>query len=109
MVFEYLLLVIFILVIVILTLLIPFFSNMVVYQENYQEKVSTYECGFEPLESHLAPFEVRYYLLALSFLIFDLEIMFLLPWLVVLPHLLYQGVLSMVIFLFFLVIGFYYE
>lgn len=79
MVFEYVILLIFLVVILLLTLLIPFFSAMVVYQENYQEKISPYECGFEPFEDHVAQFEIRYYLLALLFLIFDLEIVYLLP------------------------------
>ncbi len=79
MVVEYGILIIFLIIIFILTLLIPFFSTMLVYQQNYQEKVSAYECGFEPFEDSLAQFEIRYYLLAILFLIFDLEIIYLLP------------------------------
>lgn len=79
MIFEYIILLIFLILIFILILLIPFISSTVVYQENYQEKISPYECGFEPFEDHLAQFEIRYYLLAILFLIFDLEIVYLLP------------------------------
>lgn len=107
--FEYTLLLMFLGIVFILTLLIPLLSTVVVYQENYQEKISPYECGFEPFETNLAQFEIRYYLLAILFLIFDLEIVYLLPWLVVLPALTYYGIISMVIFFFFLVLGFYYE
>lgn len=109
MIFEYVILLFFLFVILLLTLLIPLFSSIAVYQENYQEKVSPYECGFEPFEDHLAQFEIRYYLLAILFLIFDLEIVYLLPWLVSLHYLTVWGVMSMVSFFFFLVVGFYYE
>lgn len=109
MLFEYVILFLFLLVILILTLLIPFLSATVVYQENYQEKVSPYECGFEPFENNLSQFEIRYYLLAILFLIFDLEIVYLLPWLVMLPYLTYASIFGMLYFFFFLIVGFYYE
>jgi NADH-quinone oxidoreductase subunit A len=79
MIFEYVVLLAFLLVVFVLTFLIPFISATIVYQENYQEKVSPYECGFEPFEHSLGQFEIRYYLLAILFLIFDLEIVYLLP------------------------------
>jgi NADH-quinone oxidoreductase subunit A len=76
---EYLFLFIYAIFILILVLLIPFFSTLFVYQENYQEKITPYECGFEPFESHIQQFEVRYYLIAILFLIFDLELAYLMP------------------------------
>ena len=73
------------------------------------EKNSPYECGFEPFEDSRMKFDVRFYLVAILFIIFDLEIAFLFPWAVVLDHIGYEGFLAMAIFLFILLIGFIYE
>jgi len=73
------------------------------------EKLSTYECGFEAFEDSRMKFDVRYYLVAILFIIFDLEIAFLFPWAVVLDEIGMFGFISMVIFLGLLVIGFIYE
>lgn len=109
MVVEYFFFFLFGLVVFLLTIIIPFFSTSIVFQENYQEKISSYECGFEPFEKYIKAFEVRYYLIAILFLLFDLEIIFLMPWILVLPYLSLAGLLSMLIFFFFLIISFYYE
>lgn len=73
------------------------------------EKLAPYECGFEAFEDARMKFDVRYYLVAILFIIFDLEIAFLFPWAVVLDELGMFGFVSMFIFLFVLVIGFIYE
>ena len=73
------------------------------------EKLSPYECGFEAFEDSRMKFDVRYYLVAILFIIFDLEIAFLFPWAVVLDKIGMFGFLAMVIFLAILVIGFIYE
>ncbi len=73
------------------------------------EKNSPYECGFEVFESARLRFDVRYYLVAILFIIFDLEIAFLFPWAVVLKYLGMTGFIAMAIFLGILVIGFVYE
>ena len=73
------------------------------------EKLSPYECGFEPFEDSRAKFDVRYYLVAILFIIFDLEIAFLFPWAVSLDVVGTFGLLSMGIFLGLLVVGFIYE
>lgn len=73
------------------------------------EKLSPYECGFEAFEDARMKFDVRYYLVAILFILFDLEIAFLFPWAVVLDEIGMQGFLAMVIFLGILVIGFIYE
>ena len=72
-------------------------------------KLSPYECGFEAFENSRMKFDVRYYLVAILFIIFDLEIAFLFPWAVVLDDIGMFGFVSMVIFLIVLVIGFVYE
>jgi NADH-quinone oxidoreductase subunit A len=73
------------------------------------EKLSPYECGFEAFEDARMKFDVRYYLIAILFILFDLEIAFLFPWAVVLPEIGIFGFWSMMIFLGILIIGFVYE
>jgi NADH-quinone oxidoreductase subunit A len=73
------------------------------------EKLSPYECGFEAFEDARMKFDVRYYLVAILFILFDLEIAFLFPWAIVLSELGWFGVTSMGIFLLILVVGFIYE
>ncbi|MDH5633106.1 MAG: NADH-quinone oxidoreductase subunit A [Gammaproteobacteria bacterium] len=73
------------------------------------EKLSPYECGFEAFEDSRMKFDVRYYLVAILFIIFDLEIAFLFPWAVVLREIGMYGFLAMMLFLGILVIGFIYE
>jgi len=73
------------------------------------EKLSPYECGFEAFEDSRMKFDVRYYLVAILFIIFDLEIAFLFPWAVVLDQIGGAGFLAMALFLAILVVGFVYE
>ena len=73
------------------------------------EKRSPYECGFEPFEDAQMKFDVRFYLVAILFIIFDLEIAFLFPWAIVLNDLGVFGLLAMFLFLGILVVGFIYE
>ncbi|MBS0289342.1 MAG: NADH-quinone oxidoreductase subunit A [Proteobacteria bacterium] len=73
------------------------------------EKLSQYECGFEPFESSRIKFDVRFYLIAILFIIFDLEVAFLFPWAVVLQNMAWAGVIAMGIFLGVLLVGFLYE
>ena len=73
------------------------------------EKLSAYECGFEPFDDSRMTFDVRFYLVAILFIIFDLEIAFLFPWAISLGNIGSLGFWSMMIFLFILGIGFVYE
>ena len=73
------------------------------------EKNSPYECGFEAFEDARMKFDVRYYLVAILFILFDLEIAFLFPWAVVLKVIGLFGFLAMLVFLAILVVGFIYE
>jgi NADH-quinone oxidoreductase subunit A len=72
------------------------------------EKNSPYECGFEAFEDTRSQFDVRYYLVAILFIIFDLEITFFIPWALVLDELGVFGLLAMIVFVLELVIGFIY-
>ena len=73
------------------------------------EKLSPYECGFEAFEDARMKFDVRYYLVAILFILFDLEIAFLFPWAIVLPEIGVAGFVAMMVFLLILVVGFVYE
>ena len=73
------------------------------------EKLSAYECGFEPFEVSRMEFDVRFYLVAILFIIFDLEIAFLFPWAISLGNIGLLGFSSMMIFVFILTICFIYE
>ena len=73
------------------------------------EKLSPYECGFEAFEDARMKFDVRYYLVAILFILFDLEIAFLFPWATVINDIGFAGFLSMMVFLAILTVGFGYE
>ena len=73
------------------------------------EKLSPYECGFEAFEDARMKFDVRYYLVAILFILFDLEIAFLFPWAIVLREIGWFGFMAMMVFLGILIVGFVYE
>ena len=73
------------------------------------EKVSVYECGFDPFGDSRQKFEVRFFLIGILFIIFDLEVSFLFPWSIVLTSLPLIGYWVMCVFLFILTIGLFYE
>ena len=77
-------------------------------QKPYAEKLSTYECGFAPFEDTRHRFDVRFYLIAILFILFDLEIAFLIPWAVSLADIGHTGFITGVVFLFDLLVGFIY-
>jgi NADH-quinone oxidoreductase subunit A len=79
------------------------------HSESDPEKLSPYECGFEPFEDSRVKFDVRYYLVAILFIIFDLEIAFLFPWAVSLNTIGAFGIIAMGIFLLILIVGFIFE
>lgn len=74
-----------------------------------KEKLSSYECGFNPFKDSRSEFDIKFYLVAILFLIFDLEISFLFPFVMSLDLLNFIGIGSMFIFLIVLTVGFYYE
>ncbi|WP_035708516.1 NADH-quinone oxidoreductase subunit A [Niveispirillum irakense] len=84
-------------------------SLVVARQKPDSEKLSAYECGFEPFDDARSKFDVRFYLVAILFIIFDLEVAFLFPWAISLGQIGMFGFWSMMIFLGILTIGFIYE
>lgn len=73
------------------------------------EKVSAYECGFQPFEDTRNRFDVKFYLVAILFIIFDIEIIYLFPWGLAINEIYIEGIVGMIIFLSILTIGFIYE
>lgn len=85
------------------------FIFCVFYTKSRPEKVSAYECGFDPFDDARARFDIRFYLVAILFIIFDLEVTFLFPWAISLHTIQMTGFWAMVVFLLILTIGFVYE
>lgn len=100
---------IFLVISLLIASLIFILSYIFVFQKSDQEKISAYECGFNPFDDARTTFDVRFYIVAILFLIFDLEISFLFPWSVMLSTISLVGFLTMIIFLIILTIGFIYE
>lgn len=106
---EYLPILIFMIIatgIALVSLSIPYF---VAPKRPYGEKASAYECGFEAFDEARTKFDVRFYLVALLFIIFDLEVAFLFPWVMAFGKIGLFGFFSMMVFLLVLTIGFVYE
>nr|YP_010139028.1 NADH dehydrogenase subunit 3 [Lithodesmium undulatum]QQJ94636.1 NADH dehydrogenase subunit 3 [Lithodesmium undulatum] len=105
---EYIIVLIFLLIGILLSLIIIGLSYFLVVQNPETEKLSSYECGFEPYEDARHKFDVKFYLVAILFIIFDIETMFLLPWCVSLSNLDLLGFWSMIDFIIELGVGFIY-
>ena len=109
MLFEYLPILIFLLFALIFALLMLAVGFTFGPNKPDREKNSPYECGFEAFEDSRMKFDVRYYLVGILFIIFDLEIAFLFPWAIVLNEIGLTGFVAMGIFLLILIVGFIYE
>lgn len=92
-----------------LGVLVPIIGYIMGPKRPNPAKLSPYECGFDPFDDARMPFDVRFYLVAILFIIFDLETAFLVPWAVVFRKTGWFGLVAMAIFLGLLVIGFIYE
>ncbi len=106
---DYLPLVVFIAVSSVIGLVLLIVPFVVAYQQPDPEKLSAYECGFNAFDDARMKFDVRFYLVAILFIIFDLEVAFLFPWAIVFKDVGVYGFWSMMIFLGVLTIGFIYE
>lgn len=92
-----------------LSIILVFASILIINQNPDVEKVSAYECGFDPFDDSRSKFDIRFYLVSILFIVFDLEISFLFPWTVYLSLQTYASVCAMIMFLFILTVGFVYE
>ena len=90
-------------------IVLPIVAYIVSPKKPDKAKLSAYECGFEPFKDARLPFDIRFYLVAILFIIFDLETAFLVPWAVVFRSLGWHGLIAMGVFLLLLTIGFVYE
>jgi len=99
----------YLLVSLLLAIIIFLLSYFLIQKQIDTEKVSAYECGFDPFNDARGRFDVRFYLVAILFIIFDLEVTFLFPWAVSLFFLDLFGYFSMMYFLLVLLVGFIYE
>ena len=106
---EYLPILVFLGIAVGLSIVMVAASYLAARQKPDSEKLSPYECGFEPFDDARSKFDVRFYLVAILFIIFDLEVAFLFPWAVSLGSIGMFGFWSMVVFLAVLTVGFVYE
>jgi NADH-quinone oxidoreductase subunit A len=105
---EYLILFIFLLFAIILTIIIVGASYFLAKQNPEAEKLSAYECGFEPYEDSRHTFDVRFFVIAILFIIFDIEMLYLIPWCVSISKLDLLGFWSMIDFIIELGLGFFY-
>ena len=106
---QYLVIFLFIIFSIVLGLIILGLSYFIAIQTPDSEKVSAYECGFEPFEDARNKFDVRFYIVAILFIIFDIEVVYLFPWSVSLYATNFCGFWAMMAFLIILIIGFVYE
>ena len=106
---EYLSIIIFLAIALMLSIGFIFVNFVFSPNKPDPEKLSTYECGFEAFDDSRMEFDVRFYLVAILFIISDLEIAFLFPWAISLGSIGWFGFISMMIFLFILTVGFVYE
>ena len=107
--FQYLSLFIFFCISTALALVLYALSYSLVYQKPDLEKSSAYECGFVPFDDARQQFDVRFYLVSILFIIFDLEVSYLFPWAIYLKNLNLLGFYTMTVFLVILTVGFVYE
>jgi NADH-quinone oxidoreductase subunit A len=94
---------------IVLSVIILGASYVLSFQNESTSKLSSYECGFDPVEDARNIFDVHFYLVAILFLVLDLEVMFLFPWAVSLNTIGLKGFIGMVVFLIILTVGFFYE
>ena len=106
---DYIFILIFILIVAGMAIAMYLLSKILSPSKPDSEKLSAYECGFEAFDDARSKFDVKFYLVSILFIIFDLEIAFLFPWAVSLKNIGALGFYSMMFFLFILTVGFIYE
>lgn len=106
---QYLPIAIFLVIAAVISLLIVVLPRLLAKQVPNRDKLKGYECGFDPFGDARGRFDIRFYLVAILFIIFDLEVAFLIPWAISLKSIGMYGFWSMMFFLFILTVGFIYE
>jgi len=98
----------FILLCFFLGLIVLFMPNVLILKDLELEKLSAYECGFDPFQDTRSNFDVQFYLVAMLFILFDIELIFLIPWIFALSYLNLFGLFVMFFFIFLLLLGFFF-
>lgn len=106
---NYLPITIFFAIAVVFAVVVIILPKFLAKEKPENNKLKSYECGFDPFDDARTKFDIRFYLVAILFIIFDLEVIFLVPWAISLKSIGSFGFFSMMIFLFVLTIGFIYE
>jgi len=106
---DYFSFVFFIICSIIISIALFILSNILMTKTQSYEKMSSYECGFDPFDTTLIQFDVHFYMVSIIFILFDLEISFLLPWTLSIFHVGLIGYVSIFLFILILIIGFIYE
>jgi NADH-quinone oxidoreductase subunit A len=107
--FEYTQIFFYIIILFCLLLILILFNIFFILKDNYSEKLTAYECGFQAFEYSISTFDVKYYIIAVLFLLFDLELIFFIPFLVSVNFIYIYGIFTMLFFFILLIIGFMYE
>lgn len=106
---EYMYIFVYVLISAVISLVVFLLSYILASQSYDAEKLSAYECGFQPFEDARNKFDIKFYLVAILFIIFDLEVSYLFPWAIYLNVIDLQGYWWMIAFLLLLTVGFVYE
>jgi NADH-quinone oxidoreductase subunit A len=106
---DYIIMIEFLLICLIIASLLFIISWIFIYQSWNNEKNSIYECGFNPFSDSRNKFDIKYYIIGILFMIFDLEIIIIIPWLLNIEFNNFFSLISIILFLVYLIIGFYYE
>lgn len=109
MTYEYLYIFLSIIIVTLISFLPFVLSYILNYQDPNIEKISAYECGFQPFDDSRQRFNIEFYLIGILFVIFDLEIVFLFPWIISLKFLSLNSFFLIIFFLIILTVGFIYE
>jgi NADH-quinone oxidoreductase subunit A len=106
---EYTILIYFIFISIIIVLILFLLAYFLAPKIKNNEKISVYECGFQPFQTTYIPYDVHFYIIAISFLIFDIEVAIIYPAVVNIYYLGFVGFVGLIIFILVLVVGFVYE
>nr|YP_009734644.1 NADH dehydrogenase subunit 3 [Sphaerothecum destruens]QID02687.1 NADH dehydrogenase subunit 3 [Sphaerothecum destruens] len=93
----------------VVSVILVMLSKFLSVKELNLEKVGVYECGFDPFDDCRRPFSIRFFLIGILFIVFDLEVLFLFPWSIILNIISWEGYIAMFVFLILLIIGLVYE
>lgn len=92
-----------------LLLLLVLINIIFIIKNNYIEKITAYECGFQTFEYSITNFDIKFYIIAVLFLLFDLELIFFLPFILALNFMCFQAIITIIFFFILLILGFFYE